>query len=109
MSIFQPWVGQRVGPFNPEFASSVVGNMSERSRRKSFDDGNTQAKTGTPAKVKAQKPPVYKKVQLSEEPQMEQKTQTATPTTPKLPVKGTRAYPKMNKKPTAPGTKPKKK
>lgn len=115
MSIFEPWSGQRVGQFNPDFASSVVGKIQARNRRQSFDEGTTAVQTQKsqkPVKVRAQKPPKYKPVKLSEEPQMEQTTQTTqavTPTTPKLPVKGTRAYPKMNKKQTAPGTKPKKK
>jgi len=109
MSIFEPWSGQRVGQFSPDFASSVVEKLQARNRRQSFDEGTTAVQTQKPARVRAQKPPKYKPVKLSEEPQMEQTTQATTPAAPKLPVKGTRAYPKMNKKQTAPGTKPKKK
>lgn len=105
MSIFQPWSGQRVGHLNPQFASSVVGKVQARNRRQNFEQGHTQAKTETPAKVKAQKPPKYKPVKLSEENQMEQSTVVAPepsqPVVNKVPVK-----PK-GKKPTAPGTKPK--
>jgi hypothetical protein len=111
MSIFEPWTGQRVSPFNPEFASSLVGNIQAKNRRKHFDEAHTQARSETASTVKAKKPArpgKFKAIQLSEEPQMEQATSVTTPTTPKLPVKSTRAYPKKIKG-TAPGTKPKKK
>jgi hypothetical protein len=105
MSIFEPWSGQRVGQFNPEFASSMVGQVQARNHRQNFEESYAKAKAQTPAKVKAQKPPKYKPVKLSEENQMEQATAVAPepsqPVVNKVPVK-----PK-GKKPTAPGTKPK--
>lgn len=101
MSIFEPWAGQRVGQFNPEFASSLVGKIQARNRRQSFDEAHDNAKTTENATVANRTTPTPENTGAP--------MPKATSTTPKLPVKSTRAYPKMNKKQTAPGTKPKKK
>jgi hypothetical protein len=105
MSIFEPWAGQRVGQIKPEFASSVVEKLQARNRRQSFDEGTTAVQTQKPARVRAQKPPKYKPVKLSEENQMEQSTVVAPE--PSQTVVGKVPVKPKGKNPTAPGTKPK--
>jgi hypothetical protein len=99
MSIFEPWAGKRIG----EFSAPKLPNLN----RQQFTAEET-TQTEKPAKVQKTKPPVRKPVTLSEEPQMDYTPTQTTAPTGKIPVKHTRAYPKMQKKQTAPGTKPRK-
>lgn len=87
MSIFEPWAGKRIGEFSPP----KLPNLNPQQFKKT-------------AKVE-EEPTDTQPVTLSEEPKMEQPTPVSSG---KIPVKHTRAYPKMQKKQTAPGTKPKK-
>jgi len=107
MSIFEPWAGKRIG----EFTAPKLPNLNRHQFQadEHVEDSATVRETPTPANTGAPMPGYRQRTNITP-----QSTGAPMPgtlnqsTTGKLPVKHTRSYPKMNKKQTAPGTKPKK-
>lgn len=95
---FAPWMGKRA--HMPEISADMF------TRKAHFDDAKEKAQgEWVQDELPFDEAPTTPLPEpISEEPKMEK---TATTTT--IPVKHTKAYPKKSKKPTAPGTKPKRK
>lgn len=106
MSVFEPWMGKRVGPFSPPQLPNL--NRQQFTAEQSTGTSETPETSAVVKPKKPTRPGKFKAIQLSEEPQMDHNPAQPTAPTGKIPVKHTRAYPKMQKKQTAPGTKPKK-
>lgn len=97
-------MGKRVGPFSPPKLLNL--NRTQFTAKQGAETSET---TAAVKPTKPARPGKFKAIQLSEEPQMDHNPTQTTASSGKIPVKHTRAYPKMQKKQTAPGTKPKKK
>jgi hypothetical protein len=103
MSVFEPWVGKRIG----EFSAPKLPNLNRQQFTAEHEESATVRETPTPENTGAPKP-------MKDQRTIPTPANTGAPmpgtktSTGKIPVKHTRAYPKMQKKQTAPGTKPKK-
>jgi hypothetical protein len=108
MSVFEPWVGKRIG----EFSAPKLPNLNRQQFAKEHEEEEEPATvrtTPTPANTGAPMPGYRQRTNITPE-----STGAPMPGTLKqktsgtIPVKHTRAYPKK-KTGTAPGTRPRKK
>lgn len=106
MSVFEPWMGKRVGPFSPPQLPNL--NRQQFTAEQSTGTSETPETSAVVKPKKPTRPGKFKAIQLSEEPQMDHNP-NPTQVTPRVPAKSTKRFPKLDKKQTAPGTKPKKK
>ena len=106
MSIFEPWAGKRIG----EFTAPKIPNLNRHQFEEEHEPEETATvrETPTPANTGAPMPGYRKRGPINPSTTGAPMPGTRQTSTGKIPVKHTRAYPKMQKSPTAPGTKPKK-
>lgn len=110
MSIFEPWVGKRIGEFSPPKLPNLNRSQFEAQEEPAAqpEPDKVQAREKpTPANTGAPTPGYRKRGPITPQSTGAPVPGTNKPTG-KLPVKHTRAYPKKIKG-TAPGTRPKKK
>jgi hypothetical protein len=103
MSTFAPWVGQRIGEFSaPRLSNLNRQQFANEHIEEMPQDTATVRQTPTPANTGAPMPGYRQRTNITPQSTGAPMPKANTPQTPPVPVK-----PK-GKKPTAPGTKPKK-
>jgi len=105
MSIFEPWAGKRIG----EFTAPKLPNLNRQQFTAEHEEEEpaTVRETPTPANTGAPMPGYRQRTNITPQSTGAPMPGTRKTSTGKIPVKHTREYPKMQKKQTAPGTRPK--
>lgn len=104
MSVFEPWVGKRIG----EFTAPKLPNLNRQQFTAEHEESATVRETPTPENTGAPKP-------MKDQRTIPTPANTGAPmpgtrntSTGRIPAKSTRRFPKLDKPQTAPGTKPRK-
>jgi len=108
MSVFAPWVGQRIGEFSaPKLPNLNRQQFTAEHEEETPQETATVRQIPTPASTGAPMPGHRQRTNITPQSTGAPMPKANTPAAGKLPVKHTREYPKKIKG-TAPGTKPKK-
>lgn len=109
MSIFEPWAGKRIG----EFTAPKLPNLNRQQfepvqEDEHVEDSATVREIPTPANTGAPKPMKDRRTIPTPANTGAPMPGTNNAQTVRIPAKSTKRFPKLDKKQTAPGTKPKK-